>query len=143
MEELKTMLDNNMPVADINSLVNQFIVSANGHQDKIKLTFVALNLFQEGLKLLKTVDSNVFIKQVKDRIDEVEKQYKSVKEEYAVHLEQNDNIIGVLNDKNNCKITEIQKQIQNLLLYYDGIIKELVEARDKLPIEIQIVQEKK
>lgn len=142
MDDLKTMMDS-LSIKDINENVHQFIHSADGNDNKIKLTFVLLNLIHEGLELLKSINFNDFISEVKSRVDEIGKQTKSLSNEYYEHLKQNKEITELLSDKNDNRISDLQSQISKMLSEYDGILKTLVEARDKLPIEKQIEQEKK
>ena len=81
MEDLKTILENNMSIVDINDKVNRFVDSAKDYDDKLKLTFVALNLIQKASELAHSIDSNAFITQIKDRIGDIEKQAKIISEE--------------------------------------------------------------
>lgn len=143
MEDLKTMLDKGMSIADINKAVNQFIDSAESYKDmdKLKLAFVLLNLIQKGATALCTIDVSDFISKIKKKIDEMEQEKETLSKEYKVHLEQNDKIISILSNENNYEISNIQRKIQDLLSDYDGIIKELVKLREKLPIEKQIEKE--
>lgn len=143
MEDLKTMLDKGMSIADINKAVNQFIDSAEGYKDtdKLKLTFILLNLIQKGATALCTIDVSDFISKIKKKIDEMEQEKETLSKEYEAHLEQNDKIISILSNENNYEISNIQRKIQDLLSDYDGIIKELVKLREKLPIEKQIEKE--
>lgn len=143
MADLKTMLDNNMSITDINNNVNQFIGSANGHADKLKLTFVALHLLQEGSKLLCSVDTAAFISELRCEINNIETQTADLSKEYNAHLAQDDEIYALIMDGNDNQILNIQKQIHELLSKYDDKIRRLVEVRDELPIEKQLEQEKK
>ena len=142
MEDLKTILENNMSIVDIDDKVNRFVDSAKDYDDKLKLTFVALNLLKKGSELLKSVDPNDFISQVTEKINEMKKEKETLSKEYGFHLEQNDNIISVFGDKTD-QIIEKQKKIQTLLSEYDEIIKKLVEQRETLSVEQQISIEKK
>lgn len=142
MEDLKTMLEKGMPIAEINRKTSEFVHSAEGYPDKLKLVSVLLNLIQEGNKLLSNVDLGDFIQKISDRVSELNRQSKSLKDKYDVHLAQNDKIIESLSNEKNNDITDIQQQIKELLSEYDAIIKKLVEVRDKLPIEKQLEQEK-
>ena len=49
MEDLKTILETNISIVDINNKVNKFIDSAKDFDDKLKLAFVALNQFFFGM----------------------------------------------------------------------------------------------
>ena len=134
MEDLKTILENNMSIVDINDKVNRFVDSAKDYDDKLKLTFVALNLIQKASELAHSIDSNAFITQIKDRIGDIEKQAKIISEEYGTHLIQNDIIIDALINKDDQQINDIKHQIKDLLSTYDSVIKTLVEERERLSL---------
>lgn len=142
MEDLKTMLDKGMSIADIRKNTNQFVDSAKDYPNKLALVFVILNLIQEASNLLRSVDSKDFISQIVERINEIEKQTKSLSEEYRTHLNQNDAIIDALRNNDNTQVIEMQKQLHDLLSAYDGIIETLVKERESLSVEEQISIEK-
>lgn len=143
MEDLKTMLDKGMSIADIRKNTNQFVDSAKDYPNKLALVFVILNLIQEASNLLRSVDSKDFISQIVERINEIEKQNKSLSEEYRTHLNQNDAIVDALRNNDNTQVIEMQKQLHDLLSAYDGIIETLVKERESLSVEEQISIEKK
>lgn len=132
MEDLKSMLDKGMPIVDINNNVNQFVDSADGYPDKLKLTCVLLNLIQSGLNCLRSVDFDDFTLQIKERIDEVENQSKELCEVYGTHLLQDEAIVDVLINGKDPQGADIQQQIQKLLSEYDAVIKKLVKQRESL-----------
>lgn len=136
MEDLKTMLDKGMSIADINKAVNQFINSAEGYKDtdKLKLTFVLLNLIQEETSVLRTISVNDFTKQVNERINEVKKEHKSFSDMCGAHMTQNDSVIDVLCRNKDNRMSILQEEIQELLSEYDGILNELVEDRRNMAL---------
>ena len=140
MEDLKNMMDS-LPIAEINQQIGQFIHSADGYDNKLKVTFVLLNLIQEAAQLLGGVDSNEFISEVRKRVDELDKQSTSLAEAYHTQMAQNDEIVDMLSDNTNNRIADIQDQIGILLSEYDNIVRMLVEVRDNLPIEKQLEKE--
>ena len=142
MENLKILLDS-YPLSEVNQATNQFVHSADGYNNKLKLTFVLLNLIQEETGLLQSVNSSEFISDIRKRVDELNQQAGSLAEEYHAQLLQNNEIQEILSDKKSTRVSDIQVQINSLLQDYDKIIKALVEIRDSLPIEKQLEQEKK
>ena len=142
MEDLKTLLDT-QPLSEVNQATQQFVHSADGYENKLKLTFALLNLIHEGAGLLQSVDSSEFISDIRKRVDELNQQAGSLANEYHAQLLQNNEIQEILSDKKSTRVTDIQAQIDSLLQDYDKIIKTLVEIRDSLPIEKQLEQEKK
>ena len=134
MEDIKTMLDNKMPIAEIKKGIHQYIYSADGYPDKLSLTIVMLHLIQEGTNMLQSVDTRDFISQIIEKINEIEKQTKSLSEQYHTHLNQNDTIIDALRNNDNAQVIEMQRQLHDILSTYDGIIKTLVEERERLPL---------
>lgn len=143
MEDLKTLLDKGMSIVDINRNTSEFIHTADGYPDKLKLVYVLLNLIQEGTESLRSVNMSDFISQIRGRVDEIEKQSGALSMEYGTHLKQNNEITNLLTKTSDNRIAEIQRQVRELLLEYDRLVKSLVEIRDRLPIEKQLEQEKK
>ena len=142
MENLKILLDS-YPLSEVNQATNQFVHSADGYNNKLKLTFVLLNLIHEEIGLLQSVNSSEFISDIRMRVDELNQQAGSLAEEYHAQLLQNNEIQEILSDKKSTRVSDIQAQIDSLLQDYDKIIKALVEIRDSLPIEKQLEQERK
>jgi len=142
MENLKSLMDSRT-IADIFQTMHQFIHSADGYGNKLKLTFVLMNLIREGTELLQSVDSSEFISDIRKRVNELDQQAGSLAEEYHAQLLQDNEIQEILSDNTSTRVSDIQGQIDVLLQEYDKIIKALVELRDSLPIEKQIEQEKK
>lgn len=134
MEDLKTMLDNKMPIVEIKDSIHRYIYSANSYPNKLSLTIVLLHLIQEGANMLQSVDTKDFISQIVEKINEIEKQTKSLSEQYHTHLNQNDTIIDALRNNDNAQVIEMQRQLHDILSTYDGIIKTLVEERERLPL---------
>lgn len=134
MEDIKTMLDNKMPIAEIKDSIHRYVYSANSYPDKLSLTIVMLHLIQEGTNILQSVDTRDFISQIIEKINEIEKQTKSLSEQYHTHLNQNDTIIDALRNNDNAQVIEMQRQLHDILSTYDGIIKTLVEERDKMSL---------
>lgn len=142
MENLKILLDS-YPLSEVNQATNQFVHSADGYNNKLKLTFVLLNLIHEEIGLLQSVNSSEFISDIRKRVDELNQQAGSLAEEYHAQLLQNNEIQEILSDKKSTRVSDIQARIDSLLQDYDKIIKALVEIRDSLPIEKQLEQERK
>lgn len=78
MEDIKTMLDNKLPIAEIKDSIHRYIYSANSYPDKLSLTIVMLHLIQEGANMLQSVDTKDFISQIVEKINEIEKQTKKL-----------------------------------------------------------------
>ena len=139
--ELRTMIEKGT-IADIDREFCRFMQSANDCPDKLKLTFVLLNILREGVKALRSVDMDGFIAEVRTNVDELDKQATNLTDAYGVHLKLNDKIADVLTNRSNSQIKDLQQRIAGLLSEYDTILKGLVEVRDSLPVEKQLEQEK-
>ena len=142
MEDLKTMLDST-PIVEINEQINQFVHSADGYDNKLKLTFVLLNLVKDASQLLVQVDSNDFLSEIRKRVEELDKQSNSLSDAYHAQIAQNGEVVELLSDNTNNRIAEIKDQIGFLLSEYDEIIKMLIEVRENLPVEKQLEKENK
>lgn len=134
MEDLKTMLDKKMPIAEIKDSIHRYIYSADGYPDKLSLVFVMRDLIQEGSNLLQSINSKDFISQVDEMRNEVVKRAESLSEEYHTQYDQDNRIIDVLRNNDNAEINKLQEEIHGMLSKYDGIIKTLVEERDRMSL---------
>ena len=142
MENLKSLMDSRT-IADIFQTMHQFIHSADAYGNKLKLTFVLMNLIQEESKLLLSVRREEFISEIRSRVNELTEQSDSLGEEYLAQLTQNNEIVEVLSNSSSNRISDLQSQMGSLLSEYDRLIKALVDMRDHLPIEKQLEEEKK
>jgi flagellar motility protein MotE (MotC chaperone) len=142
MEDLKHLLDN-ANLTEINQEVHQFVHSADGYENRLKLVFALQYLNVESDKLLRTVDMDGFISDIQERIGNLNKQSEKMCAEYHAELTQNDLVARALADSSDNRIEDIQHQISKLLEEYDAAIKTLVELREKMSIEQQISAEGK
>ena len=137
MKDLKTLLDEKS-LDQIKQELSQFVHSADGYANRLKITYALLYLINDGCALLKTIDLNSFISDIRKRIEDIESQSGSLKETYDRHLAANKNISAVLASPSDNKLTTQQKEIEKLHREYDGMLKELLERREKLSIEGQL-----
>lgn len=141
MENFKTLLDD-YNLDQISQKLSQFLHSADGYENRLKLTHALLGLINESCVLLKTVDLNDFISEIRKRIEDIESQSNNLKEVYRRHLDLNKDVSGVLANPNHNKISTLQNEIEKLLKEYDSILKEILEHRKKLPIETKLKEQK-
>ena len=132
-----------LSIEAINNQVNEFVHSAEKHGNKLKLAFVLLNLIDESSKILQGINREDFISEVEKKVKEIGNKADALSKEYNEHLKQNQEIAEVLSKRDDSQIVQLQKQINDLLKEYDAVIKRLVEAREKLPIEKQMEEKKK
>ena len=85
MEDLKALMEQ-QPIMQVNQTIQQFVHSADGYDNKLKLTFVLLNMLQEGIQLLLSTDSEEFLSKVRKRIAELDKQSKGLADVYHMQL---------------------------------------------------------
>lgn len=141
METLKTLLDDKN-LEQLSKELSYFIHSADGYENRLKLACALLHLIDECCTLLKTVDLDGFISDVRKRIEDVESQSNSLKVTYRRHLDSNNEINAVLVDPDENGVANLQKEIERLLMEYDSILKGILEKREELPIE-KLLKEKK
>lgn len=137
MEDLKTMLDN-QSITDINQTINKFVHSGDGYENKLKLTFVILNLINESCALLQTINVNGFINDIRQRIEDVGSQSNNLKEAYRRHLDSNEAINAVLANPDDNRMSTLQKDIERLLGEYDSLLESILRRREELPIQTQL-----
>ncbi len=141
-ENLKIMMESES-INEIEQKLTEFIHSGDGYDNKLKLTFVLLSIIETGIQSLQSVDLGDFITQVKNKVEKTRLQASATSDEFNAHINQNDEITGVLVGKENNRIAVIQDEVRSLLKEYDSIIKKLVQIHDQLPIEKQLEKEKK
>ena len=141
MDTLKTLLDDKN-LEQLSRELSQFIHSAEGYANRLKLTYALLGLIDECCTLLKTVDLDGFISDVRKRIEDVESQSSNLKEVYRRHLYSNKGISSVLANPDENRVSYLQNEIERLLVEYDSILKGILETREKLPVEM-LLKEKK
>jgi len=137
---LKTMMDT-LSIKDITQEISEFIHSGDGYENKLKLTLVILHLIEESCMLLKTIDLNDYILEIRKRIEDVESQSNSLKEAYRRHLYSNKDLSSVLACPGDNKVSTLQKEIEKLLGEYDSILKEILKKREELPIEAMLKEQ--
>ena len=76
MENFKTLLDD-YNLDQISQELSQFLHSADGYENRLKLTHALLGLINESCVLLKTVDLNDFISEIRKRIEDTESLIKT------------------------------------------------------------------
>lgn len=142
MEDLVKMLET-LTMKTIQRNIKQFIHSADGYPDRLKLSLVLMEMLREGTDLLGSLDKKDFISAIqKDAVEKI-KQARTKYDEFYTHIEQNKKTVGLLTDETDSEISQKQEEITRLLSEYDEILKPLVEKREKLPIQEQMKVEKK
>ena len=141
-ENLKTMMESKS-INEIEQELTEFVRSGDGYENKLKLTFVLLSIIEAGTQSLQSVDLGDFITQIKNKVEETRLQASATSDEFNAHINQDDEITGLLVGRENNRIAVIQGEVRSLLKEYDSIIKNLVQIHDQLPIEKQLEQEKK
>lgn len=133
MESFKKLLDEK-DINQISQELSQFIHSADGYANRLKLVYVLLGLINESCNLLKTIEVKDFISDIRDRIEGVESESSNTKEIFNRHLGSNNDISAIL-DPNNNRVSTLQEEIKKRLEEYDMILKGIIESREKLPVQ--------
>lgn len=141
METFKTLLDD-YDLVQIGQKLSQFIHSADGYDNRLKLTFALIDLLNEGCTLLKTIDVNDFINDIRKRVEEIESQSSVLKESYRRHYDSNNDISTILANPGDNRITTLQEGITKSLKEYDSILRAIVELRESLPLETLLKEQK-
>lgn len=134
METFKTLLDDKN-IDQISQDLSQFIHSADGYENRLKLTISLLGLINESCALLQTIDVNGFINDIRQRIEDVGSQSNNLKEAYRRHLDSNEAINAVLANPDENRMSTLQKDIERLLGEYDSLLESILRRREELPIQ--------
>jgi hypothetical protein len=141
METFKTLLDD-YDLVQLGQKLSQFIHSADGYDNRLKLTFALIDLLNEGCTLLKTIDVNDFINDIRKRVEEIESQSSVLKESYRRHFDSNNDISTILANPGDNRISTLQEGITKSLKEYDSILRAIVELRESLPLETLLKEQK-
>lgn len=140
MESFKKLLDEK-DISQISQELSQFIHSADGYANRLKLVYVLLGFMSESCNLLKTIEVDDFISDIRKRIDDVESESSNAKEIFHRHLGSNNDISAILANPNNNRVSSLQEEIKKLLGEYDLILKGIIESREKLPVQTLIKEQ--
>lgn len=141
METFKTLLDD-YDLVQIGQKLSQFIHSADGYDNRLKLTFALIDFLNEGCTLLKTIDVNDYINDIRKRVEEIESQSSVLKESYRRHFDSNNDISTILANPADNRISTLQEGITKSLKEYDSILRAIVELRESLPLETLLKEQK-
>ena len=137
METLKTLLDDNN-LNQINQEFSQFIHSADGYENRLKLTLALISLINESCTLLSAINVNDFINDIRKRIEDIESQSSNLKDNYRRHLDSNNELSNIIANPDDTRISSLQEGITKSLKEYDNILNAIVKLRESLPIETRL-----
>ena len=100
----------------------------------MKLAVSLCVLAEQSGEALKKIDTTNFYDDIKRRIDNVEKECDDFIIQHSEHLKQNERISEQLDITAN-ELQGLKQHIANALGEYDRMLKDLIEKRDRLPIE--------
>lgn len=142
MEELKTILQQNS-ISEARQIIHNFVYSAEGFNDKLKLMVGLISLFEESTQLLNNIDTSQFVSQLRQKVEVLNKQSAQLSKAYQTQLLQNENILKILYGTLGDDAIRLQQRIEPILAEYDQLIKLIVKVREQLPIQTQMKQENK
>ena len=137
MDNLNNILEN-QKIMQIHETIKEFIHSADGYANRLKLVFALLAIIEESSSALQAVDTNDYIDEVRDKISQLKGRAERLAIAYHSQIAQNKEIYSILADASSDKVANIEHQIEKLLKEYDSIIKGVVEVREQLPLQGQL-----
>lgn len=132
MEHINNLLD--APLSEVESEIIKNIEAMMGYPHQLKLAVSLCVLAEQSGEALKKIDTTNFYDDIKRRIDNVEKECDDFIIQYSEHLKQNERISEQLDITAN-ELQGVKQHIENALGEYDRMLKDLIEKRDRLPIE--------
>lgn len=103
---------------------------------KMKLAVLMMFILESALKVLKGIDSQNFMKEVKVQIDNMVKEVEDWKQSETMlkeHIEKNGELVTAL-DLSSHEIRKVADDIATLVKRYDELISNCAEERDKKSI---------
>lgn len=129
MMNLKEQLDNN-ELSVLKQSIKDGLQSAEGYDNKLKLTLALTTIIREAADMLKAIDKEAFISEVRELADKLIAEGQSAEELFTQHLSLNGMVAGTP-----IKAQELQDEIDGKLKEYDALLKEVIESRQNEPLE--------
>lgn len=133
MDNLKTLLDNN-DLTSLKEMTNDFFVAAEGYGNKLKLSIAVATIITTSLSLLRSVDTESFISELRDKLSKVEADVAVSREVHMDHLRLDNEVRSALCKDGDALFDALERDIRDALMRMDTSLKELILLRDKLPM---------
>lgn len=137
MSDLRTELDNN-ELSVLKQSIKDSLHSAEGYDNKLKLTVALMTIISEASEMLKTIDKKAFISEVKELVEQLIAEGEKAGELFTQHLSLNDGAADAMAVNVPIKTKELQGEIGSKLKEYDALLKQLIESRQQMPLEKRI-----
>jgi len=134
MNSLRNELDT-QDLIPLRDEIRKALRSAEGYENKLKLTVALQTIVEESTAMLGEVDAKAFLTEIRAFTDELLKQSEKVREEFHQHLELNDGVTVAMTVEAPLKAAQLQSDISRNLAEYDKLLKELIETRQQMPLE--------
>jgi len=141
MDNLKTILDSN-DLTSFTEITNAFFSSAEGFDNKLKLSIAVATIITQSLNLLQSIDKDSFISELRDKLDKVEAAVEASRCIHLDHLRLDEEVRSSLCEDGNATFEVLERDVKEALMRMDNSLRDLILLRDRLPIS-EVVKNKK
>lgn len=139
MDDLRHILQ--QPMVKVQEQIRDFVRSADGFENKVKLYFALVALMGESTRLMRTIDINDFVETLRMLLRDINETETEIAEKYHIQLFQDSEIAAILSDNGGSHLSEAHRSVVEALDEYERIIRAIVMTRDNLPLARQMEQE--
>ena len=141
MDNLNTILGSN-DLKSITTMTDEFFASAEGFENKLKLSIAVATIISKSLSVLQSIDKDSFISELRDKLDKIEADVESSREIHMDHLRLDQEVRSSLCEDGDATFDVLERDIRDALMKMDSSLRKLILLRDRLPIS-EIVDGKK
>lgn len=136
MEELIRQI-HEMPIDDFEQQLHIHLSGLKKETDKLKIFIVLLLLAQKSLDVIKEMDLDDIIHQLKKKIETTTEEHQRYKETLQRQLSENDEISSILlNGKSKEDYQVLQEKINELLQQQEQILRYALTEHEQTPFEV-------
>lgn len=130
---------------DLNTIsdkVHSFFSGASGHPDKLKLSIATASIIEAALSVLSSINYDDYIAELKSKLEDLSMMASESQKKHSAHFELNKMVRNDLGEDDNRNLLSLDEQIEASIERMDEALKQIIELRDRLPIE-KIVEKQK
>ena len=137
MQDLRNELDNK-ELNQIRQDISQALHSADGYDNRLKLTVALQTILNEASSMLAGVDASAFLSDVRKMTDEMIAKAERTQADFNSHLALNAGVSVDVAVQSPLKAAELESEIREKLTAYDTLLRQIIESRQEMPMELKV-----
>ena len=130
---------------DLNTIsddVHSFFSDASRHPNKLKLSIATASIIEAALSVISSINYDDYITELKSKLDGLSMMASESHKKHSAHFDLNKLVRNDLGETDNKDLLSLDEQIERSITRMDEVLKQIIELRDKLPIE-KVVEKRK